>query len=165
MNLVLTADACLSSSAPDRSLSVEGNDLRFYLSEAVAAPVREVESIEALSTALSVAFGQDSLVVSQLSVNRALWFLRSLPLNIPIPTVVVESETEIGLDWDAGTRRVLSVTVDESSRIGYAALIGNDSNYGRLEFVEGIQELPGTLRSFLSQIHPSRRTGPLRYQG
>lgn len=164
MNLVLTADVCLSSSAPDRSLSVEGNDLRFYLSEAVASPAREFESFETLSTALLVAFEQDGVVVSQLSVNRALSFLRSLPLTFPIPSVVVESVTEIGLDWDAGTRRVLSVTVDESSRIGYAALIGNDSNYGRLEFAEGIQELPGTLRSLLSQIYPSRRTGPLRYQ-
>jgi hypothetical protein len=75
----------------------------------------------------------------------------SLPGDVRLPDVVVESDGEIGLDWDIGQRSVLSVIVGEGSMLRYAALIGPEPLHGRVPFA-GV--LPATLSFILRRIHP-----------
>ena len=81
-------------------------------------------------------------------------FLTTLPAELPLPVVVVESEDEIGLDWDEGTEIVVSLTIDDSDRIGFAALLGREPLYGRAEFSDG---LPETVRYLLARLYPPAR--------
>ena len=92
--------------------------------------------------------------VSASARSKAMDLLTSLPAELPPPVVVVESEGEIGLDWDDGAESVVGLTIDDSDRIGFAALFGREPRYGRPEFSDG---LPETVRYLLARLYPSAR--------
>ena len=87
-------------------------------------------------------------------LNRTADFLTTLPAELPLPVVVVESEDEIGLDWDEGAARIVSLTIDDSDRIGFAALFGREPLYGKAESSDG---LPETVRYLLGRLYPLAR--------
>ena len=80
--------------------------------------------------------------------------MTTLPAEMPLPVVIVESEDEIGLDWDEGAERVVSLTIDDSDRIGFAAHFGREPLYGRAELGDG---LPEAVRHLLARLYPSTR--------
>lgn len=87
---------------------------------------------------------------------NALVFMQLLPRELPLPRVVMESEREIGLDWDADPDRVVSLTIDSSHQIEYASLIGNKPRYGKIKHVHGVPKtLPKPLKLLLEQGYPS----------
>ena len=132
----------------------EAEGLRALLDEA-SAPASDDRGREILSRlldALSHSLESDGTTVSFIAFNRTLGFMMSLPAELPLPVVVVESEDEIGLDWDADYERVVSLTIDSSDRIGFSALFGREPLYGR---VESADELPETLRYVLARLYPS----------
>ena len=140
----------------DRALGTEAGGLRELLDEA-AAPASDDRGSEILSRlleALPQAVDSDGTTVSFSAFNKTLEFMMSLPTELPLPVVVVESENEIGLDWDEDHQRVVSLTIDNSDRIGFSALFGREPLYGRVESVDG---LPETLRYVLARLYPSAR--------
>lgn len=142
----------------DRSLGTEAEDLRELLEE-VAAPAsddRSSEIVSVLFQALAQAAECDGTTVSFRVFNKAFDFMMSLPTELPLPIVVVESGDEIGLDWDEDPQRVVSLTVDNSDRIGVSALLGREPLYGTVERIDG---LPETLRYVLARLYPSARLG------
>ncbi len=136
----------------DRSLGTEAEGLRELLKEAAAPPSDDRES-EIVSRLIGAV---DSDGVSLSAFNKTLEFMVSLPADLPLPIVVVESEDEIGLDWDEDPQRVVSLTIDNSDRIGLSALFGREPIYGRVEYIVG---LPETLRYVLARLYPSARLG------
>lgn len=76
----------------------------------------------------------------------------ALPSELPLPVVVVESEEEIGLDWDEDNQRVVSLTIDNSDHVGFSALFGREPIYGKVACVD---ELPQTLHDILARLYPS----------
>ena len=142
----------------DRSLGTEATSLRELLEEA-AAPASDDRASEIgsrLFEALARASDSDETTVSFNAFKKTLEFMMSLPTELPLPIVVVESEDEIGLDWDEGPQRVVSLTIDNSDRIGLSALFGREPFYGRVECIDG---LPETLRYVLARLYPSARLG------
>lgn len=142
----------------DRSLGPEAKGLRESLDEA-AAPAsddRESEILSRLLEVLSQAWDSDGTRVSTSAFLKTWEFMMSLPTELSLPVVVVESEDEIGLDWDEDHQRIVSLTIDNSDQIGYSVLFGREPAYGRVEFVDG---LPETLRYFLARLYPSARLG------
>lgn len=135
----------------DRSLGTEARDLRVWRDEttARASGDREGEIVYRLLQATQ-AEG-----VSFDAFNRTLEFMRFLPSELPLPIVVVESEDEIGLDWDEDPQRVVSLTIDNSGHIGFAALLGREPIYGRVEYID--DGLPETLRDVLARLYPAAR--------
>ena len=97
---------------------------------------------------------RDGMSVSASAFRKTMDFLTSLPAELPLPVVVVESEDEIGLDWDESAERIVSLTIDDSDRIGFAALFGRESLYGKAECGDG---LPETIRYLLGRLYPSAR--------
>ena len=97
---------------------------------------------------------RDGTAVSGHVLNKTTDFLTTLPAEFPPPVVVVESEDEIGLDWDEGAERVVSLTIDDSDRIGFAALFGREPLYGKAEFSDGLPEM---VRYLLGRLYPSAR--------
>lgn len=142
----------------DRALGTEAGDLRELLDEA-AAPAsddRSSEIVSLLFQALAQAVDRDGTTVSFSVFNKTLDFMLSLPAELPLPIVVIESEDEFGLDWDEDPHRVVSLTVDNSDRIGFSALFGREPLYGTVECIAG---LPQTLRYVLARLYPSARLG------
>lgn len=87
-------------------------------------------------------------------IRKTTHFLTTLPAEVPPPVVVVESEDEIGLDWDEGAERVVSLTIDDSDRIGFAALFGREPHYGKAQLSDGPPEM---VRYLLARLYPSAR--------
>ncbi len=142
----------------DRSLGTEAEGLRELLEEATApaSDDRAGEIVSRIFEALVQAENNDGTAVSFSAYNKTLEFMMSLPSELPLPIVVVESEDEIGLDWGEDPQRVVSLTIDNSDRIGLSALFGREPICGRVEYIVG---LPETLRYVLARLYPSARLG------
>jgi hypothetical protein len=63
----------------------------------------------------------------------ALAVLRSLPDYLGLPDVVGEPGGEIGLEWRSG-ESILAVVIDKRSRLHYAAIDGNSTERGAIDF-------------------------------
>jgi hypothetical protein len=141
------------SFVPDRAVSDEAVDLRDYLAdtgESRAVTGRHRDAMERITAALIQGFEEGFYPLSG-ATEHAFAVMCALPDAIQLPDVVVESDGEIGLDWDSGQRSVLSVIVGEGSMLRYAALIGPEPLHGRVPFA-GV--LPATLSFILNRIHP-----------
>ncbi len=138
----------------DRSLGTAARALREWPEEATARASGDREN-EIVSRLLGAAVQADG--VSFDAFSKALEFMRFLPSELPLPLVVIESEDEIGLDWDEDPRSVVSLTIDDSGQIGFAALLGREPIYGRVDYID--DGLPELLRDVLARLYPSARLG------
>lgn len=143
--------------AEDRALGHAGHALRESISAAMLPPAdRGTEIYARVVGALDRAKEQDGTLVSPGTFARTLDVLNALPREIPLPDVVVETENEIGLDWDEAARRVVTLTVRDTPMVGFSALFGVEPMYGRVTFAG---EIPETLRILLARLFPRvRRT-------
>lgn len=117
---------------------------------------REGEILHRLIDASEEAATNDGILVSPITFRNARDFVESLPQELPLPTFVVESNEEIGLDWDEGADKVVSLTIDTSNRIGFSALLGSKPRYGKVDPVhEFSMALPDEIQSLLEYVHPS----------
>jgi hypothetical protein len=147
----------LYSPAADAAVSSAGAEIRGSL-ETALTPTNEHEADETtllltrISAALRKGMEHEGVLVDVAPFGRMFDLLQALPVGTPLPEIVVESDHEIGLDWGREPRRVLSVTVDNTSYLGYAALIGFEPIHGRVPFAGS---LPDTLAYLLSRVYPS----------
>ena len=151
-----TTPQAVYSPATDRSLGDAGAVLRKSIASAMATrdfEDRGSEIYRRVSGALHKASGEEGTFTSPEAVGRALEILALLPQTVPLPQVVVESDNEIGLDWDEGPRRVVSLTVRDNPMVGFAAFFGAEPLYGRMPFVG---EVPETLRFLLARLFSGR---------
>ena len=95
--------------------------------------------------------------VSVITFNRALSLLKSLPSNIPLPFVCVESKDEIGLDWDEGGEKVVNLVIDTSPEIGFVTLLKAMPSYGTVEYRESSHTPPGIVQFLLEHVYSSAR--------
>jgi hypothetical protein len=70
--------------------------------------------------------------VSERATELAVGLLGSLPTHVPLPTVRVEEDGQIALDWDEASDRVLSFSATDTGMVGYAGLLGLEELYGRV---------------------------------
>lgn len=97
---------------------------------------------------------QQSPGVSAIAFHRALSLLKSLPSNIPLPFVCVESKDEIGLDWDEGGEKVVNLVIDTSPEIGFVTLLTAMPAYGTVEYREASNTPPGIVQFLLEHVYP-----------
>jgi hypothetical protein len=147
----LTSPSWLYTATLDTSLSGTGAELRDAVRVALEhpRPSRSEGLVETVVGALKKA-QREGIRVRADVFARVLDLLSVLPDGIPLPEIVIETESEVGLDWDMGARRVLAVTVDETSFLGFAALFGAEPMHGRILFAG---ETPQTLLYVLSRIY------------
>lgn len=151
----------LYAPAEDRALGTTGRAIRDALSEAMApGDDRGMEIYVRAERAVRRASDEDGTLVGSRAFGRALALMNALPPDIPLPEVVVESNGEIGLDWDEGTRRTLTLTVRDTPLVGFSALIGDEPMYGRVAFAG---EIPEILRLLLTRLYPNRRARRAAY--
>lgn len=83
------------------------------------------------------------------AVSRAYFLLRAMPTNLPLPTVIVEEDGDVALDWDLGQRRVVTVTVSDGPTLRYASQIGAETAYGRVPYSG---EAPSTIVRLVQRV-------------
>jgi|SRR6185436_10204086 len=155
----LTQPAAVVGPTYDAAVSPAALSLRRTIAETLESHQslvarRADEIVGRLVSELQRASVEDGIHATSGAVARAASVLRSIPSEYPLPTVVVESDHEIGLDWDEGVRRVLSVSIGDGPMLGYAALIGAEPSHGRVAFT-GV--FPTTLSYFVRRIYGHQR--------
>ena len=93
--------------------------------------------------------GFGAIAVSQETLRNAYCVLESLPAGFPPPSIGAEPDGAITLEWHCSARRTLSVSVDDSGDLHYAALLGPNRQFGT-EVFDG--ELPEKLQAIISEV-------------
>ena len=94
--------------------------------------------------------GYDANKVSGATLTQAATLLAFLPSTFPKPEFSAHPDGELAFEWYFGPRRLLTVSVNESGRLSYAALIGQARHHGT-EFLH--DALPETIALVLRRIH------------
>ena len=95
--------------------------------------------------------GYDAQPVRVETYFHVISFLESLPGVLPIPTVGVESDGNITLEWYKSPQRLLSVSVSPFGELHYAALIGPKKSYGTETFSG---EIPHEILDLMRRVIP-----------
>lgn len=93
--------------------------------------------------------GQGALPVSDESYRAAFRFLEALPLGAVAPSVGVEPDGEMTLEWYYSPRRTLSISFSKNGELHYAALVGSSKSYGTEPF---FGDIPKTILDLISRV-------------
>lgn len=157
MSVALASASHLSfSPSSSTALSPTAESLSRALSEAFSSRssvmVRGPQDVRRDLLKAMTAAADDGVFVTPDAYERASCVLSALPAKFPKPEIVVESDGEIAFDWDAGARRLLSVSVGDSAMLGYAALVGPEPTHGKVAFAGAF---PVALTFLLRRIYPA----------
>ena len=146
------------SASDDSAVSSSGEELRTLIRAALAPPSDPPGSspealLRRVNEAIKKGYQREGVLVDAEAVGRMFDVIRTLPRGVPLPEIVVESGTEIGLDWNEGSRRTLSLTITNTPFVGYAALMGYEPIHGRALFAG---RFPKTLAFLFSQIYSDK---------
>lgn len=84
--------------------------------------------------------GYGAQPVSRQSVIAAGKLLNSLPYRFPLPTIGIQPDGLITMEWYHTPRRTLSVCVGSDGRLHYACLNGTETQYGSMDYFDLIPE-------------------------
>jgi len=93
--------------------------------------------------------GQEALPVSDESYRAAFRFLEALPLGTVAPSVGVEPDGELTLEWYHSVRRTLSISFSKDGQLHYAALLGASKTYGTEPF---FGDVPKIIMDIVSRV-------------
>ena len=74
--------------------------------------------------------GYNALAVEEKTLFNAYWFIESLPLGYPLPSVGAEPDGHLTLEWYRNPRWILSVSISPEGMFYYAALFDTESEQG-----------------------------------
>jgi hypothetical protein len=78
----------------------------------------------------------DALPIAENTCDEAKRFIKSLPVNFPMPEIVPEPNGGIGLEWSKGNRLIFVASVSGKDEIVYAGLFGMNKSHGTEYFGE-----------------------------
>ncbi|MFZ2798654.1 MAG: hypothetical protein WAZ30_00385 [Syntrophorhabdus sp.] len=87
--------------------------------------------------------------VTKAVFDQGFHFLRSLPLGIATPSVAADPDGDITFEWYRSASRVLTISIDPSGLMHYAAIIGIRKAYGTESLAAGI---PSFLIELVRQV-------------
>jgi hypothetical protein len=147
----------------DRSSSREAREARIFAvgeedgTPSIARAERGHDVLHALQEAVSEAQedGWDGYSARSMDLGAfvyAIEFLKLLPSVIPLPEISVDSDGDVALEWDRGSRRVFSVRVSRDGTIYYAGLVNYSTFHGSEQLGESIPEaISSGIRRVLSE--------------
>lgn len=133
---VAGVDPAIGSSARELSAAM---DRPFYLDTSVYFQ-RAMDSHHRVIHELQRAAEEQGVNVSADAIMKAFTVLDALPYGTALPEIVIEDDGQVGLDWQLSANRMLSLNVGNGSMLGYAAVIGLDSSFGRVPFATELPE-------------------------
>jgi len=93
--------------------------------------------------------GYGAVAVTQDTLRNAYCVLESLPVGFPHPSIDAEPDGALTLEWYRSPRRTVSVSVDESSDLHYAALLGPNRQFGTEVFAG---EMPDRIMALVDEV-------------
>lgn len=94
--------------------------------------------------------GGDATAVAWDTYHQAFRIVEALPHGMTLPTIGVEADGHITLEWHRDPRWTLSVSVAPDGMLYYAALFGSDHPRGSCWFTG---DLPRTLLDFIRRVY------------
>lgn len=85
--------------------------------------------------------GYDALPIAEDACDEAKRFIRSLPVNFPMPEIVPEPNGGIGLEWSKGNRLIFVAGVNGKNEIVYAGLFGMNKSHGTEYFGDTLPQV------------------------
>lgn len=137
--------------AADRAISQEartsGRVGKFLSQDTPSVSIDQVyrECLESLRDAYEEASRQDwdgygAERVSSATLAQALTLLDLLPTALPRPDISPHPDGELAFEWSLGPRRLLTVSINESGRLSYAALFGAARLHGTDFLLDALPE-------------------------
>jgi len=137
--------------ASDRAISEEAKQSRhvrkfiFDMTPSVSIDEAHKESLDSLFDVFKEASrpnwdGYGASPVSAATVAQARAFLDLLPSTLPRPEISPHPDGELAFEWSFGPRRLLTVSVNESGRLSYAALFGHARLHGTEFLLDAMPE-------------------------
>lgn len=68
--------------------------------------------------------------VGESTLSYAERFVSLLPINTPVPDIVLEDDGEIAFDWGVSATSTFSVSVSRDGTLRFAGLFGGKTRYG-----------------------------------
>jgi hypothetical protein len=93
--------------------------------------------------------GEEAEAVDGRSAVLAGELIALLPIDLPRPELAADVDGLICLDWHAGRRRTLSVSVGADGRLYWAALFGDEVMHGSLRLQD---RFPDHLASLIRRV-------------
>lgn len=93
--------------------------------------------------------GYNALAVEEKTLFNAYWFIESLPLGYPLPSVGAEPDGHLTLEWYSNPRWILSVSISPESMLYYAALFGTRYERGSDHFCG---EIPQSILELMKEV-------------
>jgi hypothetical protein len=84
--------------------------------------------------------GYGAYPVSGATLAYALEFVDLLPSALPRPEISAHPDGELAFEWSVGRRRLLTVSINESGRLSYAALFGQARLHGTEFLLDALPE-------------------------
>lgn len=94
--------------------------------------------------------GYNALPVNGVTAQNAYQFIRALSIGTPLPSVGAEPDGSIALEWYQHSRWILSVSVNSTRTIYYAALFGVEKASGSVPFLD--DEIPATIVNLVQRV-------------
>lgn len=94
--------------------------------------------------------GEDALPVEEATFINTYCFINALPLGCPLPSVGVEPDGHLTLEWYQHPRWTLSISISPESVLYYAALFGNNDVRGSEIF---FGEIPKNILHSIQQVY------------
>jgi len=94
--------------------------------------------------------GNGASPVVRLAYCETKNLIESLPPGFPRPSIGAEPDGQMTLEWRRQTRRVLSVSVDPTGVLHYAAMYGSDVVNGTIEYFGG--QVPDKLIQLVNRL-------------
>lgn len=79
--------------------------------------------------------GNDALPVLEETFRNTFFFIQALPLGYPLPSVGVEPDGHLTLEWYRHPRWTLSISMSPERMVYYAALFGSSNVRGSEVFI------------------------------
>ncbi|MCA6511112.1 MAG: hypothetical protein IM565_14165 [Pseudanabaena sp. M109S1SP2A07QC] len=93
--------------------------------------------------------GYNALAVQENTLFNAYWFIESLPLGYPLPSVGAEPDGYLTLEWYSNPRWILSVSISPEGMLYYVALFGARSERGSDHFCG---EIPQPILELIREV-------------
>lgn len=94
--------------------------------------------------------GFGAAAVSQDALRNAYYFLESLPIGFPSPSIGAEPDGHLTLEWRRSARRTLSVSVSPDDELHFAGVFGPSRVFGTEAF---FGEAPEAILKLIRRIY------------
>ncbi len=117
--------------------------------------MRQIEEIrQSCSTPGWDGYGGEPVTAA--TVEQACAFAEAFPADLPLPTIGLEPDGDITFEWYRTRQEILSVSVDRTGTLYYAALLGAQKTHGT-ELFRG--RMPDVLTTLITRLGFEQQRG------